>query len=126
MPVLDAGGAPIRLDPNAGPPTHRPRRHDHARTAARSARSASSRSTSGAKLTRVENSGVVPDRPATPVLDFAKVGVHQGYIERSNVNPVLEMTKLIMVQHAFEAVTASLKDSDTSLQEAIRTLGATS
>jgi flagellar basal body rod protein FlgG len=36
------------------------------------------------------------------------------------------MTKLIMVQHAFEAVTASLKDSDSSLQEAIRTLGATS
>ena len=60
------------------------------------------------------------------MVDFATAGVHQGYIERANVNPVLEMTKLIMVQHAFEAVTASLKDSDSSLQEAIRTLGATS
>ena len=38
----------------------------------------------------------------------------------------MEMTKLIMVQRAFEAVTAALKDSDTSLQDAIRTLGATS
>src|SRR5207244_1948947 len=67
-----------------------------------------------ANLTRVENSGVVPDRPATPALDFAKVGVHQGYIERANVNPVLEMTKLIMVQHAFETVVASIKDSDAA------------
>jgi flagellar basal-body rod protein FlgF len=50
----------------------------------------------------------------------------QGFVERANVNPVLEMTKLIMVQHAFEAVVGSLKDSDASLQEAIRTLGATS
>ena len=29
-PVLDAGGAPIQLDPAAGPPDHRARRHDHA------------------------------------------------------------------------------------------------
>jgi flagellar basal-body rod protein FlgF len=60
------------------------------------------------------------------VVDFATAGVHQGYIERANVNPVLEMTKMIMVQHAFEAVTTALKDSDASLQDAIRTLGATS
>jgi flagellar basal body rod protein FlgG len=38
----------------------------------------------------------------------------------------MEMTKLIMVQHAFEAVAATLRDSDAAQQEAIRTLGATS
>ncbi len=125
QPVLDVGGAPLRLDPNAGPP----------RIARDGTISQNERQVGAlglfmiderANLTRVENASVVPDRPATPALDFAKVGLHQGYIERSNVNPVQEMTKLIMLQHAFEAVTSTLKDSDASLQDAIKTLGATS
>ena len=125
QPILDAGGAPIRLDPNAGPP-----RIARDGTISQNNRQIGAiglfQIEANANLKRVENAGVVPDRPATPALDFAAVGLHQGYIERSNVNPVLEMTKLIMVQRAFEAVAASLKDSDASLREAIRTLGATS
>lgn len=125
QPVLDAGGAPLRLDPNAGPP-----RIGRDGTITQNNRQIGAlglfKIDERANLRRVENGGVLPDVPATPALDFAKVGVQQGYIERANVNPVLEMTKLIMVQHAFEAVTASLKDSDASQQEAIRTLGATS
>jgi flagellar basal-body rod protein FlgF len=125
QPVLDVGGAPLRLDPNAGPPT-----------IARDGTISQQGRQIGAlglftidrqaRLARVENGGVVPDRPAEPALDFAKVGLHQGYIERSNVNPVQEMTKLVMLQHAFEAVTSALKDSDASRQDAIKTLGATS
>jgi flagellar basal-body rod protein FlgF len=124
QPVLDAGAAPIRLDPNAGPP-----RISRDGTISQSNRQVGAiglfKIDEKANLRRVENAGVLADRPATPALDFAATGLHQGYIERANVNPVLEMTKLIMVQHAFEAVTASLKDSDASLQEAIRTLGST-
>jgi flagellar basal-body rod protein FlgF len=125
QPMLDVGGAPLRLDPNAGPPTI-------ARdgTISQQGRQIGALGLftidQRANLTRVENGGVLPDRPAGPALDFGKVGLHQGYIERSNVNPVQEMTKLIMLQHAFEAVTSALKDSDTSLQDAIKTLGATS
>jgi flagellar basal-body rod protein FlgF len=125
QPILDAGATPIRLDPNAGPP-----RIGSDGTITQNKRQVAALGLfvidQRANLTRVENAGVVPDRPATPALDFAKVGVHQGYTERSNVNPVLEMSKLIMVQRAFEAVTASLKDQDASQLEAIRTLGATS
>jgi flagellar basal-body rod protein FlgF len=125
QPVLDAGGSGLRLEPNGGPP-----RIGRDGTITQNGRQIGAlglfKIDPQAELRRVEGSGVVPDRPATPVVDFATAGVHQGYIERANVNPVLEMTKLIMVQHAFEAVTASLKDSDSSLQEAIRTLGATS
>jgi flagellar basal-body rod protein FlgF len=125
QPILDVGGAPLRLDPNAGPP----------RIARDGTISQNDRQIGAlglftiderAKLTRVENTGVLPDRPATPALDFVRIGLHQGYIERSNVNPVQEMTKLVMLQHAFEAVSATLKDSDASLQDAIKTLGATS
>jgi flagellar basal-body rod protein FlgF len=125
QPMLDVGGAPLRLDPNAGPPTI-------ARdgTISQQGRQIGALGLftidQRANLTRVENGGVAPDRPVDPALDFGKVGLHQGYIERSNVNPVQEMTKLIMLQHAFEAVTSALKDSDTSLQDAIKTLGATS
>jgi flagellar basal body rod protein FlgG len=36
---------------------------------------------------------------------------------------VHEITRLIMVQRAFEAVTASIKDAEGSLTNAIRTLG---
>ena len=52
--------------------------------------------------------------------------MQQGFVERANVNPVMEMSKLIMVSRAFDAVSSSLKESEASLQEAIRTLGATS
>jgi flagellar basal-body rod protein FlgF len=52
--------------------------------------------------------------------------MQQGFVERSNVNPVMEMTRLIMVQHAFEAVTATIRDSESAQQDAIRSLAATS
>jgi flagellar basal-body rod protein FlgF len=124
-PILDAGSSPIRLDPNAGPP----------RIARDGTITQNNRQVGAiglftiddkALLQRFENSGVIPDRPATPALEFVKIGMHQGYTERSNVNPVMEMSKLIMVQHAFEAVASSLRDTDSAQQEAIRTLGATS
>ena len=95
----------------------RPRRHHHAKTIARSAPSASSRSTTQADAhSAFENSGVIPTAPQPLWSDSRKVGMQQGYIERANVNPVLEMTKLIMVQHAFEAVTSSLKELRTLAQ----------
>ena len=35
-----------------------------------------------AKFERYENSGVIPDKPATPVLDFDTNGIVQGHVER--------------------------------------------
>ena len=68
-----------------------------------------------AKLTRYENSGVIPDRAATPVVDFTRTGMQQGFIENANVNPVMEMTRLINITRAFEMVSSSLAASETSL-----------
>ena len=123
--VLDVGGAPILLDPNGGP-----------LLIARDGMITQNNSQVGAiglfmidekaNLTRFDNSGVIPDLPATPALDFARTGVAQGYIERANVNPVMEISRLIAVSRAFEAVTAAITDSEASLQEAITTLGSTS
>ena len=81
IPILDVGGAPIQLDPNGGDAAHRARRHDHA---GRQPVGALGLFTipEQAKLTRFENSGVIPDQAAEPALDFTQVGVAQGFIER--------------------------------------------
>ncbi len=50
----------------------------------------------------------------------------QGYAEGANVNPVLEMTKLIMIQRTFEQAATLTGDSENALANAIRTLGPSS
>ncbi len=77
-----------------------------------------------ATLKRWENSSVVPDKPATPIFDFTRDGVVQGAVENSNVDPVREMTRLIEVTRAFDGVAAETAQSETSLQDAIKALGA--
>jgi flagellar basal-body rod protein FlgF len=77
----------------------------------------------GAPLRRAENSGVVPDKPTTPILDFTRAGVVQGAVESSNVDPVREMARLIEVTRAFDGVAAEAAQSEGSLQDAIKALG---
>jgi len=60
------------------------------------------------------------------VEDFTANGVVQGFSEGSNVNPVLEITRLIAVQRAFEAVSANLDQRDAALRDTIQALGARS
>lgn len=124
-PVLDAGGTPILLNPDDGPPlitrdgmiTQNDFQVGAIGLFAIEA---------NARLTRHGNSGVVPDRPAEPVLDFTENGVVQGHVEGSNVNPMLELTKLIMVSRTFDSASAMIEKSESALQEAIRSLGQTS
>jgi flagellar basal-body rod protein FlgF len=123
--VLDVGGGPITLDPRGGPPTI-----SADGTILQNNRQVGVlglfRIPAEAKLSRVENSGILPSQAAEPALDFSHVGVVQGFIERSNVNPVMEMTKLITVQRAFEALTNAVNATETIYAEGIRTLGSPS
>jgi flagellar basal-body rod protein FlgF len=124
-PVLDVGNSPISVDPNAGPP----------------AISADGMITQNgtqigalglfsiddtATLSRFANSGVYTDKPAAAVLDFSTNGVMQGFVEGSNVNPVLEMAKLIEISRAFENVSNATTQSESSLTDAIKSLGSSS
>ena len=59
----------------------------------------------------------------SPIIDQAGVGVVQGYLEGSNVDPVLEITRLIQGAACFEGVSSLLRDSESTLREAIKTLG---
>jgi flagellar basal-body rod protein FlgF len=121
-PVLDAGGAPIQLDPRNGPP--------------RAGADGSLRQGEnlvgalglynfdpGPNFVRFGNSGIVPSGEPEPVVDRLDAGVAQGFLEESNVNPVLEITRLIMVQRAFENGAAMIRDTESSFDEAIKTLG---
>lgn len=121
-PVLDPGGAPLLLDPQNGPPE-----------AASDGTLRQQGNLVGAiglyefqpgiNFTRYGNSGIVPDTPPQPLVDRMDVGVMQGFIEESNVNPVLEITRLIQVQRAFDQVSALIRDSESGLKQAISQLG---
>ncbi len=124
-PVLDAGNSALLLDSNGGPPI----------IAQDGMISQNGRQigaigvftlSESAKLKRYNNSGVISDKPATAELDFANNGVAQGFIEGSNVNPMLEMTKLITVSRAFDSISSATEGSETTLKDAIKTLGSSS
>jgi flagellar basal-body rod protein FlgF len=121
-PVLDAGGTPIIVDPEGGP-----------LTIARNGAISQGTNQMGvlglfeipasAKLERFGNSGVVPDRTPTPVIDFLNAGFQQGYVEDSNVNPLAELTQLMTASRAFQSVTSLVEGSEGTMQNAIRSLG---
>jgi flagellar basal-body rod protein FlgF len=121
-PVLDAGGAPIQLDPRNGPPKAGAdgslRQGDQLVGAI-----GLYNFDPGQNFVRYGNSGIVPARTPEPVTDRSDVGVAQGFLEESNVNPMLEMTRLIMVQRAFENTAALMRQIGSSTEDAIKTLG---
>lgn len=124
-PILDIGGSPIQLNPNGGPvqiAADGMITQNNLQIGAIGLFTIDPR----ASLSRYENSGVIPDKPATPVLDFNRYGVVQGHIEGSNVNPMWEMTQLIQASRGYDAVSRSISQSEDSLKEAIKALGPSS
>ncbi|MFN3622602.1 MAG: flagellar basal-body rod protein FlgF [Hyphomicrobium sp.] len=124
-PILDAGGAAIQVNPNAGPIQIS---NDGMITQNDLQFGAIGLFTIDptAKLSRFENSGVIPDIPGAPTLDFNRVGVVQGHIEGSNVNPMWEMSQLIMTSRSYDMVSRSVDQSEDSLREAIKALAPSS
>jgi flagellar basal-body rod protein FlgF len=121
-PVLDAGGAPIQLDPRNGPPkagADGVLRQDGQLVGAIGLYEFNP----GTNFQRYGNSGIIPNGQPDPIVDRIDVGVAQGFVEDSNVNPILEMTRLIGVQRAFEQTAALMRSSEETFGEAVRTLG---
>jgi len=120
--VLDQSGSPIQINPNRGP-IQISRDGTISQNGQRVGRLGLYQIPANAKLVRHEGAAVVPDAPAQPVVDFVSRGFSQGYIEQANVNPVMEMTRLISVTRAFEAMSAAGEQSDRKLTDAIKALG---
>jgi flagellar basal-body rod protein FlgF len=120
--VLDAGNAPIRVDPEGGPIRIAQDGMITQNQLQIGAVGLFSLDRAGT-LRRYDNSSVVPDGAATPVLDFIHNGIAQGYIEGANVDPLQEIAKLIAVSRTFENISSALEGSESSLKSAIRILG---
>jgi len=125
FPVLDAGGGQIVLDPNAGPPDL-----SQDGTLYQNGRPVAAlgifEANVGPDFIRAGNSAIIPSQAPQPVVDRAGAGVVQGFVEQANVNPIQEMTQLITVSRAFENVTQLMRDSETSMSDAIKALGGAS
>ena len=121
-PVLDAGGGPIQIDANAGPVmlSADGQLNQAGRPVAALGIFEADLS---AGFVRAGNSGIIPSNRPQPIIDRVDAGVVQGYVEESNVNAIGEMTQLIQVTRAFENIASLMRDSEESMNEAVRTLG---
>lgn len=121
-PVLDAGGAPIQLNRGGGTPVvgaDGKILQDDRQVASLGLFTADI----SKGFIRHDNSGVTTVDDPQPVVDNPEVSVLQGYLENSNVNGIGEMTQLIQVNRAFESISSLMRDSESSLSEAIKVLG---
>jgi flagellar basal-body rod protein FlgF len=121
-PILDAGGAPIQLNRDGGPPTVGAdgiimQNNQPVATLGLFTADISK------GFVRHDNEGVIPTDNPQPVLEGMQNSVVQGYVEQSNVNGISEMTQLIQVNRAFESISALMRDSENSMSSAIKTLG---
>lgn len=119
--VLDPGGSPILLAPGEAPPTIG---RDGAITQAGKLVGAIGLFglDRNARLERGPDVTVLTKDIATPLVDTPSVGLRQGFVERSNVNAVTEMSRLILDQRMFEAVTSAVSEVDQARQSAMRIL----
>ena len=123
--VLDVSGSPLTLDPSGGPPNIG--RDGMLFQGGRQIGAIGLFEIDLSKgYARYENSGFAVKAPAEAVEDFTRNGFMQGFIEESNVNPILEMTHLIAVQRAFEAISSGMEQRDSTLRDSIQALGARS
>lgn len=121
-PILDNGGAPLQLDPQNGAPTIAPDGNIYQKNVQVGALGLF-QFQPDSKLSYGPNSSVIPDKTPIPVMDDPVNGVMQGFIENSNVNGVIEMTRLIEVSRAFERVEAMMRQQEEMSRKAIETFG---
>ncbi|MFV0360853.1 flagellar hook-basal body complex protein [Tropicimonas sp.] len=117
--VLDEGGAPIFVPPDAGAVTVAP---DGTISAGGRplARLALVRPVDGADLEREGSALIATQDGLEPVPDSK---ILQGFVEASNVNPVAEITRMIEVQRAYELGQALAEREGERLTNVIKTLG---
>ena len=122
LPVVDPGGGPLLLDPQAGPPVIGRDGSIHQGINQVGALGVFTLDPK-AKLTRSGENAVASSLPGQVVQDFTRIGVVQGYVEGANVNPIMEMTKLIAIQRAFESAATMTSEAENTLTGAVKTLG---
>ena len=123
LPVLDPGGAPITLDPAGGVPEL-----DDNGILRQNGRLVAGIGlfsfTPPPDFQRFGDSGILVGGEPDPIVDNSDVGIVQGRVELSNVDPLNEMTQLIMVQRSFEEAASLMETSEDSMKQLIRAFSA--
>ncbi|MFG1430620.1 flagellar basal-body rod protein FlgF [Xanthobacter sp. V2C-8] len=123
--MLDAGGAPLMVNPNGGAVRvgSDGSIYQNGQVAGRVGVYAMP---AGANLTRYDGSTMTTNMPPALIQDFTRNKVLQGYVEGANVDPVMEMTRLITLQRAFEQAANAVSQNEDLTTSAIRQLGPSS
>lgn len=119
--VLDAGGAEIVFDPEGGQPNVtkdgviRQGELEIGQLGVYSFETP-------AALEKVGNNMWIPGEQAPVATE--NPGVQQGFVEQSNVNAILEITRMIEISRAYTSASRIVKDADELRKNAISKLGA--
>lgn len=122
LAILDSGGSPVMIDPNGG----------DVRIGADGSLTQKGKAMgriglfmlpAGAALSRHDGSTVMSDKPGQLVQTFTQDTIRQGFVEGSNVDPIMEMTRLIMLQRAFEQAASAVSQTEDATSSTIRQLG---
>lgn len=120
--VLDDGGAPMALDPAAGPVSV-----GLDGTISQGGQNVGVVGLfvipADAAATRAGDSALRFDAEVQPVVDRIANTVRQGYREGSNVNPILALTELITAQRNYEHSVSATRDREDALDRATREMG---
>ncbi len=117
--LLDQGGAPVFVPPDAG----------RVVVATDGTLSANGRPLAQIGLYRVENEtamlrqGGTLFNPDTEPLPVENPHILQGFIEESNVNPITEIARMIQVQRSYELGQKFLDNEHERIRNVTRTLG---
>lgn len=75
------------------------------------------------QLTPMGNGLYLYDETAGEVTPETETQISQGFIEQSNVQPIIEMTRLMDIQRAYERAATLMTDQNELTQQAIQRLG---
>ena len=67
--------------------------------------------------------GLYRNRSNTKPIEAADAQIHQGSLESSNVNPLIEITNLIEISRAYESVTRMIENTNDLSRRAVERLG---
>ena len=119
--VLDTGGAPIILDPTAGQISIG-EAGEITQNGQQIAQIGVAQFANTGVLTKVgDNRYTAPEDAERVVEELPRM--KQGFLESSNVRPMLEITTMMEVSRAYASVTRMIKDTDELSRKAIDRLG---
>lgn len=121
-PVLDAGGAPIQINPSAGAPEIQP--DGRVISDGRQVGNVGVFQMPPENLTsRFSNSAFLASVPGVPVVPGDNVSINQGFIEGSNVSAVDQLANLITISKSYQSVSTLIGQVDDALSKSVRELG---